>query len=88
MNSAAVGRAISEATLRDAVRSKLRSGAAKDTANLVILDHVPPKVRIERVEGGISRQALEHIPLEGRADFLKACGEDRRVVEGSGDYAA
>jgi hypothetical protein len=31
---------------------------------------------------------LEHIPLEGRADFLKACGEDRRVVEGSGDYAA
>jgi hypothetical protein len=72
MYSVAVGLAVSVATLRDAVRSKLRSGATKDAVYLVILDHVPPEVRRVRLGTGISRQALELIPPERRADFLNA----------------
>lgn len=75
MISGALGRAITPTTLRDAVRSKLRSGATKDAINLLILNYVPPEARTDRVERGISRQPLENIPREWRADFLKALAE-------------
>jgi hypothetical protein len=75
MIGASVGRAISSATLRDVARSRLRAGAAKDAINLLILDYIPPEERTDRLERGISRQALECIPRERRADFLTALQE-------------
>ena len=75
MIGAEVGRAINASTLRDLVRSKLRAGATKDAINLLILDYVPPEARTDRAERGISRQALESIPRERRADFLIALRE-------------
>ena len=77
MMGAAIGRAITASTLRDVVRSKLRAGATKDAINLLILDYVPPEARTDRVERGISRQPLESIPRERRADFLTALQEIR-----------
>lgn len=74
-SSMIVGRAISASTMRDVVKSKLRAGATKDAINLLILSYVPPEARTDRVERGISRQALENIPRERRADFLQALQE-------------
>ena len=75
MIGASVGRAISSATLRDLVRSKLRAGATKVAINLLMLDYIPPEATTGRVERGISRQALESIPRERRTDFLTALQE-------------
>jgi len=75
MIGAAIGRAVSSATLRDVVRSKLRAGVTKDAINRLLLDYVPPEATTDRVERGISRQALESIPRERRADLLTALQE-------------
>jgi hypothetical protein len=75
MIGAAIGRAISSATLRDLVRSKLRAGATKDAINLLILDYIPPEATTDRVERGIPRHSLESIPRDRRADFLTALQE-------------
>lgn len=75
MRAVAVGRAISASTLRDQVRSKLRAGGSKDTVNVLIFGYVPKEARMDRNERGISRQALENIPRERRADFLHDLSE-------------
>ena len=46
-------------------------GVTKDAISLLILNYIPPEARTDRVERGISRQALEDVPSDRRGDLLR-----------------
>jgi len=67
--SAAIDRLLSPTRLREVVRANLRMGVTKDAISLLVLKY-PPGERTDRVEHGISRQALEAVPASRRAELL------------------
>ena len=69
--SAAIDRLLSPTRLRELVRANLRMGVTKDAISLLILNYIPPEARTDRVERGISRQALEDVPPDRRAELLR-----------------
>lgn len=69
--SARIDRLLTPARLREVVRANLRMGVTKDAISLLILNYIPPEARTDRVERGISRQALEDVPSDRRGDLLR-----------------
>ena len=69
--SAEIDRLLTPARLREVVRANLRMGVTKDAISLLILNYIPPEARTDRVERGISRQALEDVPPDRRAELLR-----------------
>jgi hypothetical protein len=69
--STAINRLLTPTRLREVVRANLRMGVTKDAISLLILNYIPPEARTDRVERGISRQALEDVPPDRRGELLR-----------------
>jgi hypothetical protein len=63
---------ITSGSLRATVRSKLRTGASRETISLLIGAFVPTRLRSGRWHGIAPRVPVELIPHRRRADFLAA----------------
>jgi hypothetical protein len=66
-------RVITAATLRVAIRSKIRNGTSRRRISLLINVYAPAGVRSDRDDGtGVQRLAVEVIPHQQRIAFLEA----------------
>lgn len=63
-------RVITAATLRMAIRAKLRTGVGRRTVSQLILAHVPPNLIAGRDDAGLKRVPVELIPHDRRVAFL------------------
>jgi hypothetical protein len=75
-------RVITSATLRGAIRSKLRTGASREMISFLIGAYAPAGLRSDRTDGRAPRLAVELIPHRGRTAFLAALSDlpNRRPV--------
>jgi hypothetical protein len=73
---------ITSASLRKAIRAKLRTGASRETISLLIGDFAPTGLHTGRWHGIAPRVPVELIPHRCRAEFLMALSAlpARRVV--------
>jgi len=60
--------------LRSAIRAKLETGVSRQAVSIIVAACAAGRRQsaIVRREYGVERRAVEDIPLERRADFLKA----------------
>jgi hypothetical protein len=70
--TAALVRVITSATLREAIRAKLRAGASREMISFLISARAPSGLRASRMHGRAPRLPVEQIPHRGRSEFLAA----------------
>jgi hypothetical protein len=77
---------ISAATLRTAIRAKVRAGTDRQTITLLIGKYVPSTRNTMRLSDGVYRLPVEMIPLSRRTAFLDALKElpSQRPSEATG----
>lgn len=77
---------LSAATLRTAIRAKLRTGTERQQISRLIRKYVPSAVGTLRVSDGVYRLPVEMIPLTRRTAFLDALNElpSHRPADGTG----
>ena len=73
--AAVVERMITSATLREAIRLKLRTGVSREMIAFLIIEYAPAGLRSERVSGHAPRLTVERIPHGRRTAFLAALSE-------------
>jgi hypothetical protein len=78
--------ALSAATLRTAIRAKLRAGTNRRTITLLIGKYAPFARDTIRLSDGVYRLPVEMIPLSRRTAFLEALKElpGQRPADGTG----
>jgi len=66
--------ALTSEALRSAIRAKLETGVSRRAVSILVAACAVDtgNSRVVRREDGVERRAVEDIPLERRADFLKA----------------
>jgi hypothetical protein len=65
---------LTTATLRTAIRAKIREGVSPRAISTLINDYAPD-APAGRIESGVQRRAVELIPPGQRVDFLVALNE-------------
>ena len=71
---AKIDAALTTEALRSAIRAKLETGVSRQAVSIIVAACAAGQGQsaIVRREDGVERRAVEDIPLERRADFLKA----------------